>query len=322
MQNKKENKIKEFLRGKKITREHFLWLIIGILLIFSANCFLAKRYDEKAAILKLKKAYPLISPARSLYNKEDLIVNVQPLRDELSKMGETDPNISIYFEFLNTGANIAVNKDMAIWPASLMKIPIAMAVMKKIEDGKWQLNSEMILYQEDRDERFGEMYKKPVGGRFTVEELLREMLIKSDNTARGILIRNLDTGDIEEVLNHLGIEDIYNTENEITGKKYSIFWRSLYNSSFLSEEHSQQLVEMMAHSETNEYLSRGLPDSVTFSHKIGVIYEDNIYADSGIVYVLERPYILTVMMQGHDEVDAERIIKEISEKVYRYVSSY
>lgn len=322
MQNKIKNKIKEFLKSKKITREHFLWLIIVALLVFSTNCFLAKRYDEKAAILKLKETYPLISPARSLYNKEDLIVNVQPLRDELSKMGEIDPNISIYFEFLNTGANIAVNKDMAIWPASLMKIPIAMAVMKKIEDGKWQLSSEMILYQEDRDERFGEMYKKPVGSRLTVEELLREMLIKSDNTARGILIRNLDTGDIEAVLNHLGIEDIYNTENEITGKKYSIFWRSLYNSSFLSEEHSQKLVEMMAHSETNEYLSRGLPDSVTFSHKIGVIYEDNIYADSGIVYVPDRPYILTVMMQSHNQVESEKIIKEISEKVYRYVSSY
>lgn len=325
MQNKKENKINKiikFFRDKNISREHFLWLVIIILVVFSSSCFISRKYDGQRAILELKEKYPLISPARSLYDKDDLIVNVQPLRDELTKLGETNPNVSIYFEFLNTGANIAVNKDMAVWPASLMKIPIAMAVMKKIEEGKWQMDSEMVLYQEDKDERFGAMYEQPTGSRFSIEQLLKEMLIKSDNTARGILIRNLDTGDIELVLNHLGIEDIYNTENEITGKKYSIFWRSLYASSFLSEEHSQQLIEIMAHSETNEYLSRGLPKEAIFSHKIGVIYEDNIYADSGIVFVSERPYILTVMMRGQSRDESEKIIKEISEKVYNYVSSY
>ncbi|MFA6183475.1 MAG: serine hydrolase [Parcubacteria group bacterium] len=321
MKNKKENKIIQFFKSKNIKKEHFLWLVIFVLLALSSICFFSRKYDERKSILKLKEKYSLISPARSLYSKDDLIINVQPLRDSLTEIGE-DPNVSIYFEFLNTGANIAVNKDMTIWPASLMKIPIAMAVMKKIEIGEWNMDSEMILYQEDKDERFGDLYRKPNNTKFTVQELLYEMLDKSDNTARAILMRNLDKGDIEEVLNHLGIEDIYDAENKVTGKKYSIFWRSLYTSSFLVEEYSQQLIEIMSHSQTNEYLSRGLPKGLIFSHKIGVIYEDNIYADSGIVYVPERPYIITVMMQGKSQDESEKIIKEISQKIYNYVSSY
>jgi beta-lactamase class A len=318
MKNKKENKINEiiqFFRDRNIQREHWLWLTIIVLVI-------SRKYDQQKAITKLKETHPLISPARSLYDKDDLIVNVQPLREELQKIGDKDPNVSIYFEFLNTGANIAVNKDMAVWPASLMKIPIAMAVMKKIEDGNWQIDSQLVLFQEDKDERFGRMYEMPVGTHFTIEELLLEMLSKSDNTARGILMRNLEKGDIEEVLNHLGIEDIYNTENEITGKKYSIFWRSLFASSYLSEEHSQELIKIMAKSETNNYLSGGVPKNIIFSHKIGVIYEDNIYADSGIVYVPERPYVLTVMTQGHSQEEAEKIMQDISQKTYDYVSNY
>jgi beta-lactamase class A len=254
--------------------------------------------------------------------KKDLIVNIQPLRDVFQKMGDENPNLSIYFEFLNTGANIAVNKDMAIWPASLMKIPIAMAVMKKIEEGSWQMDSELVLYEEDKDDRFGDLYQKPAGSRFTVEELLLQLLDRSDNTARTILMRNLEKGEIEAVLNHLGIEDIFDKENKVTGKKYSIFWRALYTASYLSQEHSQQLIEIMTKSETNEYLSLGIPKNVLFSHKIGVIYENNIYADSGIVYVAERPYVITVMIQDQNQEEAEKIMQEISQKAYNYVENY
>lgn len=322
MKNKKENKIAQLFEDKNLKREYLLWLVISVLLVLSTSCFIASKNNEREAILKLKEKNPLISPARSLFDKDDLIINIQPLRDYFTKMGENDPDVSIYFEFLNTGANIAVNKDMAIWPASLMKIPIAMAVMKKVEDGTWEMDSELVLYEEDKDNRFGELYNEPTGKRFTVEELLLQMLDKSDNTARAILMRNLEKADIEEVLDHLGIEDIYNTENKVTGKKYSIFWRSLYSASYLSEEHSQDLIEMMTKSETNNYLSLGLPKNVLFSHKIGVVYESNIYADSGIIYIPERPYVLTVMIQNKNQEEATKIMQEISQKAYKYVENY
>jgi D-alanyl-D-alanine carboxypeptidase len=46
-------------------------------------------------------------------------------------------SISIYYEQLNSGANISVNKDLRLWPASLTKLPVALVVMKKIESGGW-----------------------------------------------------------------------------------------------------------------------------------------------------------------------------------------
>lgn len=296
-------------------------LIVLLVLINVSTLIYFKVMIKSEQTNKKDDSLVFLNPARNFFEKEDLIVNIQPLREQLTAIGK-DPNVSIYFEFLNTGANIAVNKDMAIFPASLMKIPIAMATMKKIEEGKWAMDSEMVLYEKDKDDRFGELDHVEVGTRFTVAKLLDEMLIRSDNTARAILMRNLDKDDIVEVLDHLGIEDIFDSENRVTGKKYSIFWRSLYASSYLSEEHSQNLLQIMAKSETNQYLSSGFPSDVFFSHKIGVIYEDKIYADSGIVYVPNRPFIITVMIQNYDQQDAENIMKDIAEKTHNYVENY
>ncbi|NTW22631.1 serine hydrolase [Candidatus Falkowbacteria bacterium] len=263
----------------------------------------------------------LLSPIRSLVEQKDLIVNVQPLRDQLNEVGK-NPNIAVYFEYLNTGANISVNKDDEFWPASLMKIPIAMAVMKKIETGQWRLGNELVLTEGDKDRLYGELYKTKANTRLSVERLLEEMLINSDNTARAIFMRNLKKEDIDEVLLHLGIDDIFNANNQVTAKKYSIFWRSLYTASYLSPEDSEYLIKLMSKSSATQYLAAGLPKNLQFSHKIGVVGDQKIYADSGIVYVTNRPYILTVMVRGFDEEEAKRQFAEISAKAYQYVEKY
>src|SRR3972149_9138706 len=55
--------------------------------------------------------YNLLNPARKFIKQEDLIVNFQPLRDYLNDKYEVDKNVSIYFEYLSTGANISLNKE-------------------------------------------------------------------------------------------------------------------------------------------------------------------------------------------------------------------
>ena len=79
--------------------------------------------------------YPLLDPMRHFMEEKNIITTLQPIRlkyrDIVEKNGPE--SISIYFEYLNTGANISINPDLRILPASLIKVPLAMAVMKKIE---------------------------------------------------------------------------------------------------------------------------------------------------------------------------------------------
>jgi len=263
----------------------------------------------------------LLNPLRSIVSQKDLIINVQPLRDTLEKIGK-DESVSIYFEFLNTGANIAVNKDAEFWPASLLKLPVAMAVTKKIERGEWQWGNELVLMATDKNERFGTLYEKPIGTKLSIEELVKYSLAESDNTAHIMLVRNLEPEEFQDIYDHIGLSDFISHEGKISAKRYSVMLRALYNASYLSPENSQKLLYLLSQTKFTNYLRKAIPPEIIFAHKIGVSDDKQVLLDSGIVYVPGRPYLLSVMVNSSDEAHAQEVMNTISEKVYNYVISY
>lgn len=278
-----------------------------------------------------------LNPALSVLSKKDLIVDFQELREHLTKTYESrdDYIISIYFEYFPTGANIAINKDEKIWPASLIKIPVAMTAMKKVQDKKWKLSNELVILDEDKDKGYGDLYKKPTGTTVSIEDLLKKSLIDSDNTAHFVLLRNTNAEELEDTYDHLGMDDIIDAlkrsptketqeDNRMTAKRYSIFFRSLYNATYLNQEYSEMFLKILSQA-PRELLSKGLPDSVVLVHKTGIRSDESVRADSGIVYAEGRPYLLTVMLQRKDkqplnEEEVAHIFKDISEEVYSYVT--
>jgi beta-lactamase class A len=114
------------------------------------------------------------------------------------------------------------------------------------------------------------------------------------------------------------------TDNRITAKRYSIFFRSLYNATYLDQEYSQLFMKILEQA-PDDYAAVGLPPDIPFVHKTGIRIDERVMADSGIVYVPGRPYILTIMVQQKkkgelDQEEAKKLLQKISEEVYSYVS--
>jgi len=296
-----------------------------IAILIAANGWLSYFYVKNrgadAAISENNK-YNLLNPARKLIDQKDLIINFQPLRDYLNNTYEADQNVSIYFEYLPTGSNISINKDAEFYPASLLKVPITMTVAKKIERGEWKWTNELALLPSDKNKGFGSLYKEPSNSTYTIDELVRRSLSDSDNTANFILVRNLEISEIEDVNSHIGFSGIITASGNLSAKRYSVIFRSLYNASYLSEENSQKLLSYLSQSPFKEYIESGLPSGTPFAHKIGTEEEKGIYLDSGIVYAPNKPYTLTIMIQSEKEQLAQEKMKDISEKVYNYVKEY
>lgn len=299
-------------------------LIIACVLLLVTNIvtisFLAYReVDDKDA-----SDYPYIDIAREYIPQEHFIVNIQPLREELQAIArkEKEGTVSIYFEFLNTGANVQIANDSYFYPASLVKLPTALVAMKKIEDGEWHLGNKLVLFEQDKDSRYGTLYQQPVGTSFTIEELLKKLLTESDNTAHKILMRNMSEDELNELKDAIGLNDLFNEKSEITAKEYSRMFRALYNSSFLRRRYSQQLLDWLTQTSFKQQLDAGVPDNVPFAHKIGEDDVEKNYLDSGIVYLPNRPFLMTVMVKEHDKKSANDIMKRVSEAAYKYVSSY
>jgi len=269
--------------------------------------------------------YPLIDVSRNFIPQDDFVVNLQALRDSLSALvaEKGSDTISLYFEFLNTGANISINQGLKIWPASLPKVPLAMAVMKKVERGEWKMDSELVLAEDDKDMGYGGLWGKPLGSRFSIETLLTEILVRSDNTAYRMLLRNVEFKELMEVVNELGLEDLFTEEGLVSAKEYSRLFRALYVSSFLQRSNSEWLLTRLAQSDYREFLTAGMPQGITFSHKFGIDRDIHAYLDSGIAYAPGRPYLISVAVKGTGKVGEEEkikaIMKEIAEQTYSYV---
>lgn len=315
--------MKEKNNSRKGFGTYILTLVaMGFVLSVALNAYLFFGNDKKSGSAGNGDAYTFLNPARKFFKQEDLIINFQPLRDYLNKKYESDPGVSIYFEYLPTSANITINKDAEFYPASLLKVPVAMAAAKKIERGEWKWTNELVLMTADKDSRFGTLYKEPINSTHTIEDLVRRSLSESDNTAHFMLTRNLEISDIDDVYSHIGLREFMETDGSLSAKRYSVIFRTLYSSSFLTEQNSQKLLSYLSQSSFDSYVQTGLPQGVSFAHKIGTDTERKVFLDSGIIYFSERPYILTVMTKNETEEDAKEIMKDVSEKVYNYVKNY
>jgi len=310
-----------------------LVIIILILLVVIINIAFASWPLLNLYFLRgiFPSTYPLIDKASLFTDQKDYIINLDPLRQDLNDLvnKNSTTTMSIYFEFLNSGANISINQDLRIWPASLSKLPIAMSAMKKVESGAWKLDTKLRLIDSDRNDLSGSLYKNPVGTYFSVEQLIMQLMVHSDNTAYTLLSRYMTDAEKQMIVGETGLSNLYDANGKITGKEYSRLFRTLYTSSFLERNDSSAILNWLAQSDFSQYLSTGLDKSVVFANKYGKNLTFQVFANSGIVYVPNRPYLITVMIQGDlkknaddEEKKAQALMAEISAKAYQYVVHY
>lgn len=268
--------------------------------------------------------FPFLDRSVIFNNPKDIIINLTPLRNKLNAIaGEIgNNNISLYLEVLNSGANVAINKDLRMFPVSLAKLPLAIVVMKKVENHKLALGDLIEIGEEDQDSRSGEMYKLTPGTKVSVEYLIKELLIDSDNTAQHVLLRNINQDDMQSLIDETGLEDLADPTGRISAKEYARFYRTLFFSSYLTPGDSQKILKLLSQSTFKEFLSAGIPEGVTFSHKYGLDVDSKIYLDSGIIYISNQPVMITAMLRGMNEDQAHEYMATIAKEAFDYISNY
>lgn len=96
-----------------------------------------------------------------------------------------------YVKHLGEGWEVAHRTDRQWYLASTVKIPLAVAVLQKVEEGKLSLEQELELTESDFVDGSGELLWHEPGDRFTIEELIGHSIRDSDSTATDMLIRLL-----------------------------------------------------------------------------------------------------------------------------------
>jgi beta-lactamase class A len=263
-----------------------------------------------------------------LYRFERNIIN------DVHRVSSNHPTArtSFYFKDLATSSWVGIGEDEKYIPASLLKLPLAIAYYKLAEADPSLLQQEITIQGPDQNEQrnIKDAEQAEVGKSYTVESLIRIMLVASDNNAlQALYTYRHDALDsiFKDLQEQFPTDDIQiANSNYITAKGYSRFLLILYNGTYLFRSDSEKLLEILSHSSFTGGLAAGIPSSITIAHKFGErqIVEPgkptiHQFHDCGIIYVPSRPYKLCVMSQGNSLAELQQITKEISAAVYAQV---
>ena len=247
---------------------------------------------------------------------------------------------SIYYRDLKVGEEIEINSNEKFYPASLRKVPLLMALYKATEHNPNYLKETKVSLTGTDQNAQQEIAPKgiaEIGKKYSLEELAEKMILYSDNNAASALTELVGTDSLIDLFAKLQVplvvfkDDYINVDNRdfITAHDYAIFFRVLYNATYLKAETSDQLVNLLTETDYKNGLVAGVPENIVVAHKFGLLSEkDEVTGavlgrelhDCGIVYHPKFPYILCVMTKSQGSIqEIESLIKEISQATYQGV---
>jgi beta-lactamase class A len=168
-----------------------------------------------------------------------------------------------------------------------------------------------------------------VGQSYVVSDLINDMIINSDNGAMNILVDNIGYPYLEQVYDAFGFKGPTATETDykISPSDYSLFFRTLYNATYLGPDMSEKALSILSQATFDDGITAPLPKGTVVAHKFG----EHVYADApgtpqalelhdcGIIYAPQSPYFLCVMTHGVSLDVLEDRIQGISSLVYNAV---
>lgn len=244
-------------------------------------------------------------------------------------------HVSVYFRDLIFGPTFGINSAETFTPASLLKLPVLITYLSLAEQDKTLLSKKIKFTNKDLDilsqTSDSSIPRLEENTPYSIDDLLKRMIVYSDNTAYEVLSSYLDIvydseAPYRQSMIDLGLIDPRGpTESTISVKSYASIFRQLYNSSYLSAEMSEKALELLSQTKYDKGLAAGIPGGTHVANKFGertnTDTKEKQLHDCGIIYFSENPYLLCVMTRGDDINELTGVIKDISEKVYKEVDS-
>lgn len=239
-------------------------------------------------------------------------INMDHLRAQLGGRG-SGAKESLYVFDLKSGVHKGTENCQAAMPASaLISIPILYTTAKKIDNGTLQLNTPVpfeYTYQGGR----GFLTAAQNGQAVTVDELLQNMLMYSDNNAINSMINALGMDDINSTCQNAGFTTVNlerkiistptDKNNYICTQDLVIMTKALYDNTFqvINRDYLLKYMKIVDKAgrlgifKTDQLYNNGL-----FCSQNGIIPDpvNGRYCELGIVLADGQEYILGVMAEG------------------------
>lgn len=314
-------------------------LILGFFLGYVANQNNQPAVAKHGTILR-SSGYQFVSPVLFSDFGNDITTPVLKGREEEiekqidgMKSSTSLKKMSVYYRNLNTSQQVVVDNGEKYFPASLSKLPLAMAYYKLDEasPGLLDTSGELNFEQDyNANQEIGPQEFPVSGQSYSIRQLIEMMLKYSDNTSFNLLLgRSEATDTLRKLFSDIKLFYPYDqteVKEVFNVKEIGRFYRLLHNATYLNAANSESLLQQLTQSTYKQAIVGGVPQEVKVAHKYGLETQRDMQGnlvgrqlhDCGIVYTPNNPYLLCIMTKSGagDLSQIEQDIAKISKLVY------
>ncbi len=235
-----------------------------------------------------------------------------------------DGKVAVYAKNLKTGTIYTLAGDARVNTASTIKLPILIGVYTAVAEGraKWTDTSE--LGKDNKVGGSGVLNEMSDGTKLPLRDLVRYMMLLSDNSATNMVLDHVPGNDVNKTLEKLGVKDTRSLRKILRGntpegvsdagrdpanKGFGIgvatphemvtLLERLYKGELVSKEASAEILDIMKKQQWREGLARRF--DVDVADKPGAL--DHLRSDVGIVYSKQGPIAIAITCYDIPKID-------------------
>ncbi len=252
--------------------------------------------------------------------------DLQAVADSLQRVGAVT-NSSIYLREFEFGEWLAINPKERYHPASLMKVALLLTYLRQAEAVQGILTQKLLFTPPPNNQINPQYYTFPTiqaGKEYTIHELLYYMIANSDNNATWLLSSRLDNKHLKKMFFELGLPEPVEDKLKFTmsAEEISVFFKAIMNASYLSPEYSDYAARLLSNCAFQNGMAQGMPKETKMWHKFGewrYAVQDYELHESGVVYIQDRPYLITIMTKGTDTDKLAGSIRVLTQTIHGHL---
>ncbi len=247
-------------------------------------------------------------------------------------------DIGIYIKSLKTGKVIQLNADTIFPTASIVKIPILIGIINKINEGELSYHQEFVYNDSMLYPGVDILGSFKNNEKIELSKLMMLMLSMSDNTASLILQKIAGTGTvINELMENNGFTNTRvnsktvgreNDRNQYgwgqtTPKEIASVLEKMYRGEIINDSLSKKMIRLLGRNYWDEEALSEIPSTIFVASKSGAVDASR----SEILLVMAKePYILSVFTKNNKDQswdyknEAWVLIRKLSKIAYEFYS--
>lgn len=215
-----------------------------------------------------------------------------------------------FFEDLSSGFIYGYNENVQMVAAGCMKLPIAVSLIKEVEDGRVNFMDKIRIDESDKVYGTGIIHEFNERD-YTVFELLVAMLIQSDNTAANKIIDIVGIDKINSNIKSMGLKNTVlnrktaderspknEAENTTSAYDISVVWKHLHNATYLNKDNSTMLIDILRRQQIKNKLALYIPDDLKYEISSKTGDKKGVENDTALIQLPKGNFVFSVLSTG------------------------